>query len=188
MPKVSEIVNPADAEVPNADAEVEQAKSVLVKMADLEALVQTALKNAPKPPAEETAGPPPGTRVFVAPAYPNMRVLVKQGKLIQAPSPDGPRDIRREGDVWAKFVGGILVTDDPDVIAWCEAHHDVCRDAYDPKTEVWVALVQAQRETATSEAKLPPGLDVEKLLEGDIAGLGGLTDLVKNARSAAEVR
>ncbi len=175
--------HPDDANVENLTEQAEQIKGLLADQARLEEVIAKLVKGAPAP--AEASSVPEGTRSFVAPAHPNGKFLVRQGKLIQAPSPEGPRDIRREGDVWAKFTSGVLVTDDPDVIAWCEKHPELCRDAFDPETEVWAALIEAQRETATRGASLPPSLDVSKLLRGDLSGLGNLSSLTTRARQAA---
>jgi hypothetical protein len=176
--------HPDDQTVENVTSQAEEIKGLLANQSRLEEAIERLVKDAPVP-KEESTGPPEGVRSFVAPAHPNGKFMVKPGKLIQAPSPDGPRDIRREGDIWAKFSGGVLITDEPEVIAWCEKHPDICRDAFDPQTEVWVALREAQRETATRGASLPPSLDVAKLLQGDMSGLGDLSSLTRHARRAA---
>ncbi len=178
--------HPDDQKVENVTQQTEEMKSLLANQARLEETIAKLVKNSPVP-QDEPTGPTEGKRSFVAPAHPNGKFLVKQGKLIQAPSPDGPRDIRREGDIWARFHNGVLVAEEPEVevVAWCEKHPEICRDAFDPQTEVWVALITAQRETATRGASLPPSLDVAKLLSGDLAGLGELSSLTKQARRAA---
>lgn len=133
-------------------------------------------------------------RVFVAPIHKNARFLVKPGKLVQfrdPNSPTGTRDARRDGDVWAVFAGGVLVTDNPTIIAWCEKSTEICRDADDPRTEAWAMLKEGQVPTSTRDPLINPKLDVDQIVfrESDEPVLAGAhSHLVESARKAAAER
>jgi len=161
-------------------------------------------------------GPPPlrGVRVFICPQQPNSLFLVKAGTVISfrdPNSPTGKRDASREGDIWAEFIEGVLSSDDPEVIAWCEAHsvdealHQVyhrergqkscpiktglCCDAAHPMAEIWADMKSAQMPLANREATMPPGTEVDKLLTGGVPAhqAGGPGDkLVTAARARAK--
>ena len=141
------------------------------------------LEHPPKPP-EPTL---PSRRIFVAPAHRNEKVLVKPGKVITRVNPGSPMDtdVRRDGDVWARFQEGILVTEDPDVVAWCEARPDFCRDARNPQTRAWAVMVEAQMETSTQESRIPKSVDIGRLLEGDISALAPGSSIVDRALAQA---
>ena len=90
----------------------------------------------------------------------------------------------------ASFRGGILATRDPLVIAWCEAHgpdvdlhkayhrergenprdcragHGLCCDDTDPQSEVWAEFKAAQIPVAGRDATMPPGVDIDGVLQG----------------------
>jgi hypothetical protein len=162
------------------------------------------------PPLESTV------RVFICPQEPNTRYLVKAGTVVSfrdPNSPTGKRDAQREGDIWAEFIEGVLATDDPEVIAWCEAHsvdealHQVyhrergqnirncpikpglCCDATHPMAEIWADMKSAQMPLANREATMPPGTEVDKLLTGGIPAhqAGGAGDkLVTSAKARAK--
>lgn len=177
--------------LPNTSAEADAAREGFARMQGVDpAKVQTA----EAPPAEvvqealgtTTPAPvelPDGERRFVAPKYRGGKFLAKAGTVVEVPSPRGPWAKERKGDIWVDFKSGngIFSTTDPEAIAWCEAHPDVCRDAFDPKTPAWVAVVEATLETATQTARLPANTDVDALLRGEVSGLGG-SDLVRRAR------
>jgi len=137
--------------------------------------------------------PIPGLRVFISPQHPNTSFLIKAGTVISfrdPNSPTGKRDTAREGDIWAEFHSGVLATDDPEVIAWCEAHGPyadlhvayhkekgtdlrqcqaqvgLCCDASNPMAEAWAEFKSAQIPLANREATMPPGIDVDKILTG----------------------
>lgn len=153
------------------------------KLAASEARVQE-LENPPTLPAPT----PPSRRIFVAPAHKNERVLVQPGKVVSRPNPSAAMDadIRRDGDIWAHFRDGILVTDDPTVISWCEGHSDFCRDALHPRTKAWATLIEAQMVTSTQEARLPKNMDIGRLLEGDVTALVPGESIVDRARQRGE--
>jgi len=161
--------------------------------------------------------PPPlrtGVRVFICPQQPNSLFLVKAGTVISfrdPNSPTGKRDASREGDIWAEFIEGVLASDDPEVIAWCEAHsvdealHQVyhrergqkscpiktglCCDAAHPMAEIWADMKSAQIPLANREPTMPPGTEVDKLLTGGVPShqAGGTGDkLVTAARARAK--
>jgi hypothetical protein len=126
------------------------------------------------------------TRTFIAPGLLDASFIVKGGKLTQAPanafSGGLPIDLRRDGDVVARFVNCILQTDDLDIIEWCVEHPDICRDANDPQAEAWATLKQMTIETSTKEATLPPGTDIDAMLRGEKQP-GGPESLVERARN-----
>ena len=174
----------ANNEPENVTQQVEEMRELAAKM---ESMKDDILKNAPvQSVPEETPELPKGTRVFVSPAHKNCRFLAKAGTVVKQPSPQGPWDHSRDGDVWVQFSNGyVVVTGDKHVIAWCEAHTDVCRDAFAPETEAWAALTEATLETSTESAKLPKNTDIEKLLSGEAQGLADSDSLVSQARRAA---
>jgi len=174
---------------PNTSAEADEAKEAVAQAQDRvpePAVVKEAL-GQPEVMGAGAGGPydeeiePTSMRAFVAPAFRSGKFLVKGGEVVQVPSPRGPWAKERIGDVWVRFNNGVCRTDDPVVIAWCKAHPDICRDAFDAKTPAWVALTEATLETANRSARLPRNTDVEALLRGEMSGLGG-SDLVRQAR------
>jgi len=111
-----------------------------------------------------------GKRVFVAPIEKNTKYLVKAGTMVRFRDPNSPtgmRDAAREGDIWAQFSNGVLVTDIPEVIAWCLGNKDICRPADDPRTAAWAQLKERQVPTAERESQLDPGFDVEATIFGE---------------------
>jgi len=124
-------------------------------------------------------------RVFVSPEQLNSEFLVVAGELVTAGanafSGGLPIAMRRDGDVFAKFTNGILATDDPDIIAWCEANPDICRDAADPQTEAWAMLKDMQLETSSKESTLPRNANIDAMLRGE-SPTGGPESLVTRAR------
>ena len=103
-----------------------------------------------------------GLVAFVAAEeYANNKWLIEAGKVIKAPVQAGGTigivpAVTREGDVWARFVNGILVTDDPKVIAWCNARPTICRPETDPSTKAWATLKSMQTRRANRERILDP--------------------------------
>lgn len=103
---------------------------------------------------QQKVAPPPaelqGHKGFVAAReYANATFLVKPGKPVPTPivagMPVGIQPLaRREGDVWASFNGGVLVTDDPVIIQWCLDHPKVCRPSDDPMTKGWATIKDMQ--------------------------------------------
>ncbi len=89
----------------------------------------------------------------------NSRWLVVPGKAIAAPITAGGTPgmiplVRREGDVWAKFINGVMVTDNADVIEWCKNHTKICRRSDDPMTKSWATLKSLQARRANRERLL----------------------------------
>lgn len=153
--------------------------------------------------------PPPteleGYRSFVAAReYANAVFLVKEGKLIEAPlamgmTPGVKPLVRREGDKMAAFRGGILVTDDPDLIAWCLAHPKVCRPSEDPMTKGWATMKDMQTPLANRDALVdasqfdadetfPPGLADRLAGQAQAAKVGSAgAEAVEAAETAREL-
>lgn len=129
-------------------------------------------------------------RAFVNPTKPNTSFLVKPGELVRLRdqnSPTGYRDTMREGDVRAVFTSGVLVTNDPVIIAWCEANPDKCRDANLAGTEFWFNVRQAQIPLANRDPSLDQGIDVDAALRGEgIAPTKGAGGAVSTAQAFAD--
>lgn len=136
-------------------------------------------------------------RAFVSPTKPNTRILVRKGDVVRRPdqnSPSGFRDVSREdpehpekSDLWANFVQGVLVTDNPEIIAWCEAHPETCRDANLESTEFWYSVKRAQLTLANQDPSLPAGIDVDAALRGEgILGETSKRSFVSAAQAEAE--
>lgn len=112
------------------------------------------------------------TTYVSARTHANSRFLVTPGKLVTGPlHPGVPLGMtpasHREGDVWAQFSNGVLVTDDPTVISWCEAHPKVCRDARNPLTQAWAAIKEMQARVNNRDAVLDGSLDADAMFFPD---------------------
>ena len=132
-------------------------------------------------------------RTFISPGNRNLRILAKAGTLVSA-APNSfsgglPIDLRRDGDVWVEFHECAITTEDPEVIAWCEANDgspildedgkptgeyepDICKDITDPQVRAWVALKNQTIPSEQREATLPQDTDVGKILRGEADTLG----------------
>jgi len=172
--------------LPDTSAEAKAAKEAFERMKAPEA-PPSAPPGEGVPVPEPSGAPnvelPDGERRFVAPGHRGGKFLAHAGDIVQVPSPRGPWNKERIGDIWVNFANGngVFSTKDPKAIAWCEAHPEICRDAFDPKTPAWVAITEATLETPTQGARLPRSTDIEAMLRGDASGLGG-SGLVKRAR------
>lgn len=102
---------------------------------------------------------------------------------------------RREGDKWAHFVGGILVTDDPDIIAWCEIHPKVCRDSANPMTKVWATIKDMQARLSNRDPMVDQSqLDADETVPPNMVGVQAVaakpgstgSDLVGAAEASRE--
>jgi hypothetical protein len=190
-------INPEDAGLPNLSEQTDAFDEIRNRLANIEETVHSQVATAPVPAVDEDVLPE-STRVFVAPMFPQSRFLVRAGKVVQVPSPYGPWDKERIGDIWVEFNDGILKTDNPEVIAWCEAHDgspigqdrkgntvyepDICKDAYDPQADAWAAIKEAQLETSTKAPRLPKNLSAQKLLAGEIQELADPDNIMMRAR------
>lgn len=139
-----------------------------------------------------------GKRVFVSPSKQNSTIMVRPGTVqivyagtnrpvVQgAPATNGT-EAKRLGDIKAKFVGGILVVDPsvPDgqtILDWAESHPEICRDAMDPQSDIWVAMKQSQLNLAAREPSLPGNINVDKVLAGDYSGFNERDSVASRAR------
>ena len=110
-----------------------------------------------------------GYRTFVAcKEFENSKFLAIAGTPVKMPphpgmSPGITPYSNRAGDKFVKFSGGVLVTNDENAIAWCEAHPQVCRDADDPRTQGWVTMKEMQTDIAARDAMLPKSVDVDAM-------------------------
>ena len=110
-----------------------------------------------------------GYRTFVAAKeFENSKFLAVAGVPVKMPphpgmSPGITPYSQRDGDKFVKFSGGVLVTNDYDIIEWCENHKKVCRDAQDPRTQGWVTMKEMQTDVASRDAVLPTDVDVDAM-------------------------
>lgn len=107
---------------------------------------------------EEIAPSPEGVVAYVAAdEFATSRFLVKAGEPKYRPQEGvtSPGLRLREGDVWAVFTAGILVTEDPLVIAWCEDNPTKCRRSDDPMTKSWATLKGLSADKANRERLVP---------------------------------
>ena len=181
-------MGPAETEFPNLDEEVRKVREEQVRLSErVEQAIQvnkaTEGRTAPTLNERLTRATEAGFRCFIAPAHKNCHFLVVAGKVQTVPTIEGPRQLSRDGDVWADFSGGFLLTDDPIVIDWCEKNHDICRDVMEPQTEAWAALREGQLNTSKREPSIPASMDIEAMLRGDVVNVGGADSLVAIARS-----
>lgn len=141
---------------------------------------------------------------YVAAAeHANLEKLVKAGNPIAAPmSASGPTGViplmKREGDVWAKFVNGILVTDDPVVIKWCDENPSICRRESDPMTKGWATLNELSVQKANRDQLVDPSdMNADETFPPGVVGDDNLREqaakpdstggqLVKSARLSRE--
>ncbi len=185
---------------PTADPSAEQRQAVLggaeTRKDSAEGLENTTLKEDPEL---------RGFRAFVAKAtHGNSKILVnpKEAKIKELPPTAGsaaglPFYLRRDGDIFADFTEGVLVTKDPQVIAWCEANPQICRDAADPRTRMWVQLKNMQTQTPSRDVTLDPTIDIDEELfpEGfdltprkdDVSGDDAIAAALSSRNSAIEV-
>ncbi len=114
-----------------------------------------------------------------APEYANEKILVHVGKEVRAPQ-EGvqfPGVRRRDGDIKAAFSNGVLVTNDPVVIKWCDDNPTKCRRADDPLTPSWATL----KEMTTRRANRDPLEDASHLNADAAFPQGGLDALREQA-------
>ncbi len=103
-----------------------------------------------------------GMIAYVASAtHANSRWLVRPGKVVATAVPAGVTTgiiplVKRDGDIWAKFVNGVMVTEDPIVIKWCGENTDICRRSDDPMTKGWATLKNLQARKANREQLVDP--------------------------------
>lgn len=105
----------------------------------------------------------------------NSRWLVKPGDAIKTAIPAGVTTgiiplVKREGDIWAKFVNGVMVTDVPEVIEWCSKNTDKCRRSDDPMTKGWATLKSLQARRANREQLVDPSeMNADEAFPADLA-------------------
>lgn len=129
-----------------------------------------------------------------APDYANEKILVKEGTEVRMPQEgvQSPGVRRRDGDIKAKFSNGVLVTNVPEVIAWCDDHPTMCRRADDPFTSSWATLKEMTTRRANrdpledashlnADAAFPPG-GLDALREQAAKSGSSGDDAVKNAQ------
>lgn len=139
-------------------------------------------------------------RQFVSPHQPNSKYLAIVGKARAVPLSVNSNGIEilidRQGDKWAEFASGVLTTDDPDVIEWCEAHtgdpkaHDAYHRAHGmrnprdcgapvglcmpegPNVGVWAKLKELTISTANHDVQIPPEIDIDALVRSGAGNMG----------------
>lgn len=110
---------------------------------------------------ESIDAPDDGVYAYVAAdEHANSRFLVKAGKPTQVAAAAGSTSgivplVNRVGDIWAIFTAGILVTEDADVIKWCEARPHMCRRSDDPMTRSWATMKALSSHRANRERLVP---------------------------------
>jgi hypothetical protein len=94
-------------------------------------------------------------RVFVNPTNPNTAYQVVEGdNELELNKPfvsmtDGViTRTNRIGDKFAQFNDGLLATDDPQIIAWCESMFPTVMDYYSPETASLATLAKLQTPRA----------------------------------------
>jgi len=143
-----------------------------------------------------------GMVAYVAAAqHANSRWLVHPGEVVKAAIAAGVTTgiiplVKRDGDIWAKFVNGVMVTDDPAIIKWCGENTDKCRRSDDPMTKGWATLKNLQARKANREQLVDPSemnadeafpADLTEHLKSQAAKSGSAGDeLVKNAERTKE--
>ncbi len=114
------------------------------------------------------------------PEHANKRWLVKAGTPIKTAMAAGGSVgviplVTREGDVWAKFVNGVLVTDDPVIITWCDEHPAICRRSDDPATKGWATLKELSVHRSNRERLLDPSdMNADESFPPGMANVAGL--------------
>lgn|SRR5574341_329102 len=127
-------------------------------------------------------------RAFVAAKeYANARFLVVKGTPVKTPfmsgNPIGVQPIsHREGDVFATFVGGVLVTADPRIIDWCLKNPAKCRPADDSRSRAWASIKEGQTPLANREAVVPSDIDADEMFYG-----GGMAEAIAPGAQAGLV-
>lgn len=110
----------------------------------------------------EVVPAPEGFVAYAAAAeFSNAEFLVKSGEPVPMPIQAGHSSsirplIRRDGDIKATFVEGVLATDDTLIIEWCDAHPTICRRTSDPMTKNWLNVKELQARLSTRERLVDP--------------------------------
>jgi hypothetical protein len=180
--------------LPNIDEEATEAKRQF-EMVDASAAIGALDDAKANALASEIRS---GKRVFISPRARNFRKLIQPGRptvvyagtkiaAIAGQPAAGGTEIARIGDIFAHFVGGVMVVDPTTdngkvILAWAEKNPDLCRDAMDPTSEVWAALKTAQLNLAHKEPSMAQNLDVDRMLSGDYSGFTERDSLVAKAR------
>lgn len=120
--------------------------------------------------------PESGMVAYVAAAqHANSRWLVQPGEVVKAGIAAGVTTgiiplVKREGDIWAKFINGVLVTDVTEIIQWCGDHTDICRRSDDPMTKGWATLKSLQARKANREQLVDPSeMDADEAFPAGVA-------------------
>lgn len=146
-----------------------------------------------------------GKRAFIAPAHKEHNFLIVGGKetLVIAgtniPVTPGQAvqhatEVGRIGDVRLRFNGGIALIDPETMegkvqLEWALAHPDICRDAVnDPMVEIWASLKEGQLNKMDREPSIPRGMDVDKVLKGDMSGFAESGSIASRARGILAIQ
>ena len=140
-----------------------------------------------------------GRRAFIAPVHKNTKFLIEPGKpTITAAGSDMPAvagmnypqgtEIRRLGDVFIQFVGGICILDPDDPhysrqLQWCEEHPEIARDAKDPTTDTWAVMKEGQTPLKDREPGFDPSVDVDAVMRGDMSSFARAGSIAAQARA-----
>ena len=146
------------------------------------------LENADVQPAPELEG---FVSFVAAKKFANQRILVTAGKVESFPnvnSPTGKSDRRRDGDVWADFHEGVLVTDNPAVIAFLDESPEKYRRANDPRAASWAQLKEGQTKLAYRDPSIPVDFNVDDVVYPEQSGNPAITESILAGSGASATR
>lgn len=136
---------------------------------------------------DEVVAPDDGLVAYVASTeHANESFLAVAGKVREGnPNVSGTVGlipaIQRDGDKWAKFVNGVMVTDDLDIIKWCDEHTKICRRSDDPMTKGWATLKALEARMANREQLIDP----HQMNADDTFPAGAVEDSLREAAAKA---
>lgn len=139
-----------------------------------------------------TIPPPQRWRTFISPTEANTKFLVSAAGEMTAMVSVGGQILKhpeRVNNKFAKFINGVCTTEDPEVIAWLEAHtgnqeatrayytargmqtpnfphFGFCRDINQEGVEGWAELKIQQVPLAHRPATISPGFNIDRLFAG----------------------
>ena len=92
--------------------------------------------------------------------HPKRRSRLKEGRHNKVAAAAGSTSgivplVNRTGDIWAVFTAGILVTEDPLVVTWCEVRPHMCRRSDDHMTRSWATMKALASHRANRERLVP---------------------------------
>jgi len=94
----------------------------------------------------------------------------------------------RVGDVEAEFRDGLLMTDDPEIISWCQARYPDILDMDDPAAEAMVVLQRFQTPRNNYEPDINSGDLVNTMSSSIDAAANARAESIIRERLAEELR